>query len=382
MIFTPRFELPEHVASTIEAIERSAWLISNMLIMPRHELWIRREISIERAAATTRIEGASLRADEVGQLAKRRPAAKPTEDEQANLNALEAYGFVDYLSDQPDVGLDELVIRELNRYFLKDMGELLTPGVYRSGQNKVGDRYLPPDQGDVPDLMRAFAVWLRTDDDELHPVVKAGIAHIHLVAIHPFWDGNGRTARALSTVVLQRSRHNFRKLVSLERFFESIKREYISAIERTLGDRFAPDYDASSWLEFLAGSLLAEGMRITDQLTMWHQNVSLLYEAMEPLNVNHRQTDGMALAVRAGQLTRADYMEMTGASPLTASRDLARLATLGVLIPKGKTRGRVYLFNQAWLEKEKDSRRADVRPEQARLFGIEVNNAEKQRRER
>ncbi|MCH7811710.1 MAG: Fic family protein [Chloroflexi bacterium] len=357
------------MANTNEAIERSAWLIANMLIMPRYELWIQREVSIERAAATTRIEGATLNADEVGQLAKKRPVGKPTEDELANLNALEAYRFVDYLSDQPDVPLDELVIRELNRYFLNGMDEMLTPGVYRKGQNKVGDKYLPPDQGDVPDLIHAFAAWLRAKDDDLHPVVKAGIAHIQFIAIHPFWDGNGRTARALATVILQRSRFNFRKLVSLERFFEGNKRDYISAIESTLGDSYAPDYDASSWLEFFSSSLLAEGMRITDRLTQWHQTVAVLYEAMEPLNVNRRQTDGMALAVRTGRLTRAEYMEMTGASPLTASRDLARLVDLGVLIPKGKTRGRVYLFDHDWLlEKRKDRKKADEKPKQASLF--------------
>ena len=150
----------------------------------------------------------------------------------------------------------------------------------------------------------------------------------------------------------------------------------MSAIERTLGDSFAPDYDASSWLEFFARSLLAEGMRITDQLTRWHQTVAVLYAAMEPLNVNHRQTDGMALAVRAGKLTRAEYMEMTGASPLTASRDLARLVDLGVLIPRGKTRGRVYFFNHEWLVKKgRDGKRPEEKPEQARLFGNEEGEA-------
>lgn len=375
MIFKPQFKLPQHVPDTIEAIERSAWLIANMLIMPRHELWIQREVSIERAAATTRIEGASLNADEVGQLAKKRPVGKLTADERANLNALEAYRFVDYLSDQPDIPLDELVIRELNRYFLKDVDEMLMPGVYRNGQNKVGDKYLPPDQGDVPDLMHAFAAWLRAENDDLHPVVKAGIAHIQFVAIHPFWDANGRTARALATVILQRSRFNFKKLVSLERFFEGCRGEYISAIVRALGDGFAPDYDASSWLEFFARSLLAEGVRITDQLAKWHQMVAVLYEAMEPLNVNRRQTDGMALALRTGRLTRAEYMEMTSASPLTASRDLARLVDLGILIPRGKTRGRVYFFNHEWLETGKDGKKTEEKPEQATLFDIEGGEA-------
>lgn len=357
MIFTPRFNLSPAAIETMEVIERSAWLIDNMLIMPKYELWIRREVSIERAAATTRIEGATLDADEVGQLAVKGPAGKPTEDELANLNALEAYKFVDYLSDQPDIPLDELAIRELNRYFLANTNEMLTPGVYRNGQNKVGNQYLPPNQGDVPELMRAFSAWLRNEDDDVHPIVRAGIAHTQFVAIHPFWDGNGRTGRALATIILQRSRVNFRKFASLERFFEGVRRTYISSIQETLGERFTPGYDASPWLEFFASSLLAEGTRITDRLTKWHQTVAVLYQALEPLNVNHRQTDGMALALRSGKVTRREYMEMTGASPLTASRDLARLVELGILNPQGKTRGRFYLFNRDWLDEASAERK-------------------------
>ncbi len=356
MNFAPRFNLSEAALETMEVIGRSAWLIDNMLIMPKYELWIRREVSIERAAATTRIEGAALNADEVGQLAAKGLAGRPTEDELANLNALEAYRFVDYLSDQPDIPLDELAIRELNRYFLANTDEMLTPGVYRNGQNKVGNQYLPPDQGDVPDLMRAFSSWLRAEDDDVHPIVRAGIAHTQFVALHPFWDGNGRTGRALATVILQRSHVSFRKLASLERFFEGVRRTYIASIQETLGKRYAPGYDVTPWLEFFIDSLLAEGTRITDQLTKWHQTVAVLYQALEPLNVNHRQTDGMALALRSGKVTRREYMEMTGAAPLTASRDLARLVELGILIPRGKTRGRFYLFNQAWLDEASASR--------------------------
>ncbi len=362
-IFQPRFDLGPVIEATIESIERSNWLVTNMLLMPKHESWIRREVSVRRAAATTRIEGAGLADEQVSRLAKRGPRGRaPTEDEQANLNALEAYRFVDYLSDQPEIPLDELVIRELNRYFLKDLDETLTPGVYRKGQNKVGDFYMPPDQGDVPDLMRGYALWLRSAHEDLHPVVKAGLAHIHFVAVHPFWDGNGRTARALAAVILQRSPFHFKKLLSLEQFFDGIRRDYIAAIEQALGDHFRRDYDASSWLGFFTNSLLAQAMRLTDELTKWHQNMSELYSTLEALNVNHRQTDGIAYAARTGQITRADYMDITDASPLTASRDLARLVELGLLVPRGRTRGRVYLYAPRGGETR------EPQPEQKRLF--------------
>jgi Fic family protein len=110
-----------------------------MLIMPKHHAWIRREVQVRRAAGTTRIEGASLDEAEVGRLVSRQPSGNPTEDERANLNAIEAYEFVDYLSDQTDIPIDELVIRQLNRYIMRGAAETLTPGAYRKGQNMVGN---------------------------------------------------------------------------------------------------------------------------------------------------------------------------------------------------------------------------------------------------
>ena len=104
-----------------------------------------------------------------------------------NLNAIEAYEFIDFLSDQPDIPIDELSIRQINRLFIKHGPSTSTPGVYRKGQNEIIG-FVTPDQGDVPGLMRSFALWLRQEDD-MHPVLKAGFTHIHMVLVHPFWGG-------------------------------------------------------------------------------------------------------------------------------------------------------------------------------------------------
>ncbi|MFQ6028081.1 MAG: Fic family protein [Dehalococcoidia bacterium] len=295
---------------------------------------------MRRAAGTTQIEGASLSAAEVGKLVNRSSVGKYTEDEQANINALEAYEFIDYLSDQQDIPIDELVIRELNRQFIRGAPETLTPGVYRRGQNTVGN-YTPPDQGDVPGLVRSFALWLR-EEDEMHPILKAGIAHLHLVAIHPFWDGNGRTARGLSTLVLQRSPFGFRKLLALESWLSDIRSLYFSALETTLGRQFSPSYDATPWLDFFLRSLLANVDNLVAELTDWHRMMQDLQRTAASEGWEPRFAEGYAFAMNTGQITRADYIEITGVSPATASRDLAELVKAGMLIPEGKTRTRVY----------------------------------------
>jgi Fic family protein len=340
-IFAPNFNITPSASSILEDLERQRWLIDHMLLMPKHEAWIRREVQVKRAAGTTQIEGKTLDEAQVGQLASRSPAGKPTEDERANLNALRAYEFIDFLSDHADIPIDELVIRELNRYFLNGESEALTPGVYRRGQNMVG-RFRPPDQGDVPGLMRSFTSWLRESEDEIHPVIKAGVAHIHLIAIHPFWDGNGRTARGLATLIMQRSPFSFRKLLSLESYLFGVRNDYFSAVERTLGTAFDPGYDSTPWLDFFTHVLHQDAYRLMTQLTDWHRMMEESHRILAAKGWNQRQADAFAFAFQAGQITRSDYMEITGVSPATASRDLAEMVDAGLLRVEGKTRSRVY----------------------------------------
>lgn len=359
-IFSPNFDTTDEMQAHLENIGRTNWLIQNMLLMPRHEAWIRRQVWVRRAAATTQIEGATMNEAQVEELRKKGRPGKLTEDEQENINALQAYEFVDYVSDEPDISLDEMVMRQMNREFLRGTPQHLTPGRYRTGQNTVGP-YTPPDQGDVPALMHAYAEWLGSDD-ELHPVLKAGIAHIQFVAIHPFWDGNGREARGLATLVLQRSEYHFKKLLSLESLLYRMRDDYFGAIERTLGKSYSPDYDATPWLDFFVRAVVTHTYELQMELTDWHRKMEGIYKALEKAAINHRQADGVVYAVRMGQLTRADYLEITGVSPVTASRDLARLVKAGWLTPRGETRARVYVPNVP------DERR-EPPPEQGRLFG-------------
>jgi len=342
-IFTPKFDVPAEISESLEGIERISWLVDRMLIMPKQEVWIRRNISVQRAVGTTTIEGADMTEDQVKELERQAPRRTPSDSERDNLNALRAYEFVDYLSDQPDIPINELVIRQLNREFIHGASEVLTPGVYRRGRATVG-MYIAPDQGDVPALMRDFAQWLETDD-EIHPVLKAAIAHIHMVAIHPFCDGNGRVARALATLILQRSRFHFRKLLCLEMYMAEpvVQQQYRVAIERTLGTQFPHEYNATPWLEFFTKAVWVHSEQLAETLTEWHRRMERIYGIVEGTDMTRRHADGLAYAYHVGQITRADYIEITGVSPQIASRDLAKLVGKGLLVAEGRTRARVYL---------------------------------------
>jgi len=359
-IFAPRFTLTPSIKAALELIGQQDWLISHMLLMPKHQAWIRRDVRTSRAHATTAIEGEGVSHEAVRKLARRGGGLPADDAERANLNALQAYEFVDYVADRRDVPIDEFVIGELNRNFMRGAAETLTPGVYRKGQNEVRG-YTPPNQGDVPPLMRAFSNWLIQDED-INPVVKAALAHIHFVAIHPFWDGNGRTGRALMTLMLQRSSPAFGRVLSIEAMVDAMKNEYFGAIEATLGGRFDPEYDATPWLEHALKLVRVSASTVTGRLTAWHRTMEKMHTEGEELGLVERQVDGFAFAVRTGQITRGDYIEITNVSPVTASRDLAHLVEAGLLEARGKTRNRVYVFTARG-----DESKDNIPQEQGRL---------------
>lgn len=366
-IFLPKFDQESRpIKLSLGEIERQRWLFEKMLVMPKHQAWMRRDVSIQRAIATTSIENVGLDEQAFSKMLRSGTPSKPDEAQQANLNALKAYEFIDYISEQPDIPIDELVIRELNRQFMYGAPENKTPGSYRKGQNEI-PRFQTPNQGDVPALMRSFAMWLR-EDDSLESVLKAGIAHLHLVAIHPFWDGNGRTARGLSTLILQRHGFGFKNLLSLEVVLANFRDDYFTAIERALGSTFQTEYDSTVWLEFFVNFLMIDALRLTSTLTDWHRMMEPFYTDAEALGLNYRQIDGMAYAMQTGQITRGDYMEITDASPVTASRDLAKLVDKGLLRSEGETRNRIYIWKPGESQKKKPPP-----PEQA-SFPLEVES--------
>ena len=93
-IFAPNFNITPRISAVLDVIDRDKWLIDNMLLMPKYQVWIRREIDVQRVAGTTRIEGSDMDESGVSKLA--RDGSKALRLGTANINALNAYEFIDY----------------------------------------------------------------------------------------------------------------------------------------------------------------------------------------------------------------------------------------------------------------------------------------------
>ena len=259
-----------------------------------------------------------------------------------------ALDLVDDVAVRPDVRLDGGLVREIARRVLDGQSPLLTPGEYRRGENRVVDPdgtvvFTTPPSGDVPDLMASFTTWLREGAAREHAVVAAAMAHLELVAIHPFNDGNGRTARALSRLLLLRGAYGLGGLVSLEAYLDGDRATYFAAIRASLGAGYTAPYDATAFVSYFLGAMIRAADHVLARIRALGEVALVIRRDIVTGTIPNALMDGLAYAWVNRSVRPGDYQRLSGRSPASASRDLAAGVHAGYLVPSGRTRARVFL---------------------------------------
>ena len=256
-----RYRLRERsITKPLDELERRRELFDNLPIDPTHAEWMRRRAWVRTVHGTARIEGNTASDVEVEALLEGEGKTRISDRE-----AREIIGTRDALTLADELAVsgtlpDEAVIRGLHRRVLWNQSPLLTPGEYRRGENRVEDAdgtriFRTPPSGDVPELMRQLGAWLTTTAEQLAPPVAAALAHLEFVAIHPFNDGNGRTARALARLILVQHGYALDGLVSLDAHLDLDRRAYFSAIRDAIGRDYEPGYDATPFVRYFVSSI-------------------------------------------------------------------------------------------------------------------------------
>ncbi len=176
--------------------------------------------------------------------------------------------------------------------------------------------------------MAAFVAWFN-GDARLDPVLKAAIAHLWFVTIHPFEDGNGRIARAICDMMLARSEGSPQRFYSLSAQLRRERKDYYAMLERTQKG----DLDITGWLEWFLACLDrafdgAEGIlaSVLRKARVWEAI------AGQPLNERQRKVINRLLDGFEGKLTSSKWAALTKTSPDTALRDINDLVARGVLV--------------------------------------------------
>ncbi|MCX6056885.1 MAG: Fic family protein [Chloroflexi bacterium] len=147
-------------------------------------------------------------------------------------------------------------IRQLHSLIF--IGKSSRPTPYRDGQNVIKDSgggivYLPPEFSDVPVLMKELTEWILNSEGTLPVPVIAGIAHYQFVVVHPYYDGNGRTARALATWILYRGGYDLGRFYALEEFYAQDLQGYYDALVTHPNHNYyfgRAEADITPWLSY------------------------------------------------------------------------------------------------------------------------------------
>ena len=150
---------------------------------------------------------------------------KPLKDCYEATGHAKAYGFMIETARANNLIFSEESIKTLHKLFYSGI-DVENAGKYRSHQVFItGSEYLPPTADEIAPLMKAFIVDLNEKIHSLHPVISAAFAHRRLVDIHPFGDGNGRTARLLMNLILVNKGYQIVTIPPILRL------EYIAALQ-------------------------------------------------------------------------------------------------------------------------------------------------------
>ena len=197
------------------------------------------------------------------------------------------------------------------------------------GRERV--HYEAPTAGRLNAEMSVFLQWL-AEDAQLEPVLKAAIAHLWFVTIHPFEDGNGRIARAIADMALARSEQSPQRFCSMSAQFQLERKTYYDILEATQKG----DLDITAWLEWFL-RCLDRAIDGAEDLLSGVLHKAYFWEAIkdQPLNARQRTVLNRLLDGFEGKLTSSKWAKLTKSSPDTALRDITDLVERGVLVRDG-----------------------------------------------
>jgi Fic family protein len=317
---------------------------------------LRRLAAAEATVGSTSIEGYGTSVEDAFEiLAGGHPAQTSGETQQIIAAYGQAMDRVAALADDPHFHWSSQTILELHFLICHPQVDA-RPGRLRDGPvfvtRRAGrDPYRPPESKEIPGLLGELASWLESGDVSRHPVVRAAMAHLNVVSIHPFRDGNGRLARVVQSLVLAREGLLRPEFVSIEPYLGRHTREYYGVLEEVQGSAFDPRRDPSGWVEFCVDAHVSEA---TDR-RQWVQIAFARHDfctgLAQQLGYPERMVRALDQALLRLPVTNADYRRDADIASPTAVQDLQRLRRDGWLDQQGGGRSVRYVATNK-LQKE------------------------------
>jgi len=312
---------------------------------------LRRFLTADAVAASNSIEGFRVSTVDVADLMEgERDVDISEKNREETLASQRMMTYIQTLHDVQDFSYSKGFLNGLHWILQGHRHTTRKPaGQWRRGPVYVTDArdpgiaaYTAPDEGEVPALMSELVDWLNTDD-KMHPLVRAAMAHLHLVSIHPWSDGNGRMSRSLQTLLIAREGVLAPEFSSIEAWLGRPGNTW--EYYRELGARgatYLPDQDVHSWIRFNLTAYHQQAQTVRARLDRSSRVWTILAGFVAGESFDERVVSALHEVAMTGRVRRLRYENAEALTTQQAQRDLRDLVAAGILQSVGRTRSRYY----------------------------------------
>lgn len=360
-MYSPKYTITNKILQNIGVIEACREVIDNAPLIPAYEKQFRDEVSVSIVHHGTHIEGNELSFTQAEEVLEGKTIVAGERDIQEVINfrnvlkylekeiadkkmvktAKEKSAYPDYTEKQilkiHSVAMEKLVPDEQRGHFRK------VQVILRNAQ--TGEVvFRPPPAPEVPSLVSEFLKWLNSKEGkEIHPVFRSAIAHYFISSVHPFTDGDGRTARGFATLILFAEGYDIKRLFSLEEYFDKNAFDYYDALRKTdlTNEKRFAERDLTLWLEFFTQALSIELSRVKEKI----RRLSLDDKIKTKLG-------GKQLALNDRQVRIMEYIESRGTATMKELKPLLPMISEDTILRE------IYSLIKQKLIKKKGSRKA------------------------
>ena len=339
-MFQPKYEITHALLDNIKRITSLTQALNQRRFPHTVLVELQKDAEAVSSFASTSIEGNPLPLTDVKRILKNTPQ-NIRDSEREVLNYNEAMREINGKLSEGAIPVTLSLILQIHKQVTKKLlpasqsGKLRTDPVFVNDPRSGTTIYWPPDAADISTLVKDLIAFIEAHIAKMDPLILAGLFHKQIVVIHPFMDGNGRTTRLLTKILLANMGLNTFNLFSFENYYNQNVTRYF----QTVGARgnfyeIAKTIDFSPWLEYFTGGIIDELLRVEKILPRSNQS------PQDELKPYHRKI--LDFIKDKGYIADKDYAGMVNRARQTRRLDFNKLIEMRLIKREGKGKNTYY----------------------------------------
>ncbi len=333
--------LTNDILKRISAIDENKFLLSTVKIPVVTANKLRKNSKKKSSYASNKIEGNPLTEGQVNAAIDSDPHRHFLKPEQEVRNYFLALGFLEDkvkkkapFSREMILEIQALVEKGASREKIGLRGAMPPGFLFAVYDSQSGcAEYIPPEYSEIPELLDELVQYVNTTDD--HPLIIAAVVHYQLVTIHPFEDGNGRTARLMSGYVLDSNGYGFNGIGSLEEYFAYDADEYYRSLQMGLPALYYSGRDnpphPEIWIDYFLRMVELYSAKVYELSKKSGEEE--LFTGLSYLNIKEKELLDFLIRKHLYEFTPAEVSRMAGVTNKTIINRCAKLTGNGFLLP-------------------------------------------------